>query len=265
MAALLIIPLLISGYIVLTKHPYHFYRLHRYDGQLLYMKAAVHGFFCLMIAVFLAIVLKWAFNSYHPVTALDRVTSFTKEQSSNRMYSWMIVLSLTSVAIGYLWGLIAKSIYLLKFIKKALSGSYPSDFKTLTTYLRLSILEPLFSELPINKIFFDSMVRKKHILISLKCGKVYVGMINKISEPNESDGPNQEISIVPVMSGYREKDTKRVTFTNDYSNLSGIDSSIRIPCGEISHTSWFEQDVHNKIDNNAAAANADTLCEVSDN
>ncbi|WP_312838665.1 hypothetical protein [Pantoea piersonii] len=264
MAALLIIPLLISGYIVLTKHPYHFYRLHRYDGQLLYMKAAVYGFFCLMFAVFVAVLAKWAFSSFHPVTALDKMTAFTKEQSNNRMYSWVILLSITSLAIGYIWGYVAKAIYLIRFIRKALSGSYPSDIKTLMTYLRLSILEPLFSELPINKIFFESMVSKRHILVSLKCGKVYVGVINKISEPNESDAPNQEISIVPVMSGYRHKDTRRVTFTNDYGNLVDVDTSVRIPCSEVSHTSWFERDIHTKIDNNAIAANADQLAEASE-
>lgn len=259
MGVLLIIPLLISGYIVLTKHPYHFYRLHRYEGQLLYIKAAVYGFFCLILAVFFAGIMKSVFTSFHPVTLLRSVTDFTKESSSNRMYSWLIILSLTSVMIGYIWGYLAKLYYLLSFMRKALRGKYSGDLKTLSTFFKLSILETLYSELPINKIFFESMVGKKTVLVSLSCGKIYVGVVNKLSEPNESEAPNQQISIVPVMSGYREKDTRQVIFTNDYEKLQDVDTSVRIPCSEISHVSWFEREIYKKIDNNAIAANSETL------
>lgn len=251
MAAFLIIPLLISGYIVLTTHPYHFYRLHRYDGQLLYMKAAVYGFFCVAIVILMAIIIKALTSNFHPVTKISEWAAFTKDEAANRRYSWLIIVSSLSVFTGALWGYGAKAWYLLRFIRDLQKGRYQCEIKDIFNYLRLATLAPLFAELPIDRMIFESMVRRKGVLVSLKCGKVYVGVINKLSEPNESEAPNQEISLVPTMSGYRHKDTRRVVILNDYAELKDVDTSIAIPSDEISHISWFTHDVHQKIDNNA--------------
>ncbi|HFC9921158.1 TPA: hypothetical protein ACF0YU_001831 [Salmonella enterica] len=72
MFAFLIIPLLVSGFIIITNHPYHFYRLHRYDGQLLYMKAAKYGLWCLVWSVFIAFVIKYYLPSVHIVTQVSQ-------------------------------------------------------------------------------------------------------------------------------------------------------------------------------------------------
>ena len=71
-----------------------------------------------------------------------------------------------------------------------------------------------------------------------------------ISEPNEKQGPNLEISIEPIMSGYRDKDNLRVLFSNDYNNLGDNDTSVIFPLSEVSHASWFDMDTHEKVDNN---------------
>jgi hypothetical protein len=47
---------------------------------------------------------------------------------------------------------------------------------------------------------------------------VYVGRVMSLGEPTERQGPTQEISIVPVSSGYRDKDTLSVTLTNYYED-----------------------------------------------
>lgn len=52
------------------------------------------------------------------------------------------------------------------------------------------------------------------------------------------------------MSGYRDKDTLRVLFSNDYNDLDGVDTSIIFPLSEVSHASWFNMDIHEKVDNN---------------
>ena len=251
MAAFLIIPLLISGFIVLTQHPYHFYRLHRYDGQLLYMKAAVYGFFCVSIVVGLAILLKACTSNFHPIAGLSNWTDFTKDESQNRLYSWMIAISISSVLIGTIWGWGAKVWYLIRFMKAYASGTHKCKQEDIFNHLKLSTLAPLLSELPIDKMFFESILHRKSILISMKCGKVYVGVISRISEPNETDAPNQEISLTPVMSGYRDKDTRRIHFINDYKMPSNVDTTINIPRSEVSHTSWFSMETHKTVVSNA--------------
>lgn len=250
MGALLIIPLLISGFIVITRHPYHFYRLHRYDGQLLYMKAAVYGFYCMATVVSLALVMKHFAESFHPVGLVAQVGEFSDNKSENRLYSWMIVISGFSVLAGIAWAYGARLWYLIRFAQRISSGAMKCDTKELYNHLKLSVLAPLLSELPVNKLFFESLMHRKPILITMKSTKVYVGIVSRISEPNETDAPNQEVTVIPLMSGYRDK-KQQIHFINKYEDLSGVDTGISLPRCEICHTSWFTYEVHERVDNSA--------------
>src|SRR5690606_12039523 len=53
MLALLILPLLVSGFIVSHSHPYYYYKLHRQQGQYLYLHAARLGLRCLWYSLLL--------------------------------------------------------------------------------------------------------------------------------------------------------------------------------------------------------------------
>ncbi|MBT0647116.1 hypothetical protein KJJ93_29425, partial [Escherichia coli] len=66
---------------------------------------------------------------------------------------------------------------------------------------------------------------KKSILVTLSSRKVYVGIVNGIQEPTESEAPNSYISIFPIMSGYRDKDTLSITFTNSYPSEVSVSSA----------------------------------------
>ena len=46
-----------------------------------------------------------------------------------------------------------------------------------------------------------------------------------MGEPNESEGPDQEIAIVPAFSGYREKDTLKVVLITSYANVDEADDA----------------------------------------
>lgn len=50
MGLLIIFPLLVSGYLACIKHPYYYCRLHRFEGQLLYLQVARLGLVCLVVA-----------------------------------------------------------------------------------------------------------------------------------------------------------------------------------------------------------------------
>ncbi|TOO97436.1 hypothetical protein CGH26_26745, partial [Vibrio parahaemolyticus] len=58
MFALLILPILISGFIVLSIGPKERLRLHRYDGQLLYLKAAKIGLRYFLVVSLLVYIFK---------------------------------------------------------------------------------------------------------------------------------------------------------------------------------------------------------------
>jgi len=71
MFLLLIIPILISGFYICNHNLYYFYRLHRYEGQYLYLKSALLGFTCLIIASFLSLL----FNKFIPLDAITFIDS----------------------------------------------------------------------------------------------------------------------------------------------------------------------------------------------
>lgn len=45
MFVLLVIPILVSGFLLIHIHPIYKYKLYRYEGQFLYLKSALWGFF----------------------------------------------------------------------------------------------------------------------------------------------------------------------------------------------------------------------------
>lgn len=252
MDALLIVPLLVSGYLVLTKNPYHFYRLYRYDGQLLYLKAAGCGFMSFIVFMFISFLVKFFFPAFHPVSLIGKYAAFSKDSYTNRCDAWIVIMSIGTIIVGLIWAYISRTYYVIRFVNGLIKGKYRCDMASVFSYYRLSMLEPVFSDRPMSRMFYESLLSKKPMLLTLKCGKVYVGIVSKVSEPTENEGPGQEIVIVPGMSGYRDKNTQRVMFINDYRDLKNkdVDSSITIPCEEIHHASWFTKSTHDDVDNN---------------
>ncbi|MBP2844085.1 hypothetical protein J8655_01010 [Dickeya oryzae] len=252
MFALLIIPLLISGQIIVSS-PYnisYFYRLHRYDGQLLYMKSATFGSISLLLSIGGAYAIKWAFPSLTVATWLSNVLDVSSDKRENRLIAWLILLSVTTVAVAWVWTQISKlRINLIAWaVRRSFNEPEPHGFYVQA--VRLSAIQEILSNGSLGQMFFDSATKDKQVLVSLKSRKVYVGTVNMISEPNEKQGPSLEISISPLMSGYREKDNLRVFFSNDYEGLDDQDTSIIFPLSEVSHASWFDMGIHEKVDNN---------------
>ena len=90
---------------------------------------------------------------------------------------------------------------------------------------------------PVARIVFpsvyDNFYRKcvewenKAIILTLKNGKAYIGILWKYPENPKSRYESQTISIIPLQSGYREKEKKRVEWTTYYPykfNPSSFDS-----------------------------------------
>lgn len=52
------------------------------------------------------------------------------------------------------------------------------------------------------------------------------------------------------MSGFREQESRRINFINNYINLGDTDTHITIPRDEVTHASWFTQELHHRIERN---------------
>ena len=97
------------------------------------------------------------------------------------------------------------------------------------------------------------------VLLTVKNGKVYVGFVSDNFNPAL---PNQYVKLLLTTSGYRDNDTKKVTFTNDYTavfeQLINEDEpdplviegfEIVIPMAEIQSVSFFAPDIYRKYFN----------------
>ena len=66
------------------------------------------------------------------------------------------------------------------------------------------------------KLYYESMneenYKKRLIMVTTDSNKVYVGYVLRISKPLLT----QQIEIVPIISGYRKSETKKVQFTTPY-------------------------------------------------
>jgi hypothetical protein len=106
--------------------------------------------------------------------------------------------------------------------------------------------------------FLDTaMQRKKHVMLTLKSGKVYVGRIVSAFEPGQRD---QTILVFPTLSGYRDNLKHEVSFTTNYDTVYAsiraeyADSyalllkqfRIVVPISEILAITFFNYDIHDR-------------------
>lgn len=261
MLALLLIPILVSGYIMVIANPYHYFRLHRHDGQLLYLKVATHGTLCLIASVIIAAVVKFFFPDFHLINLIITEFKVTGNKETDRIYAWLIILSFTSI-ISSIICIIAV------WIKNSFKGmqhrkKHANLYEKIRQAKNAKILRKTISPGTMDSMLYDALesTPKRSVLINLSSKKVYVGLINGLTEPNEKEGPNKFISIFPIMSGYRNKDTLLVEFTNIYPSTKKVRSGrtvktpktiknkldIILSTEDITHISWFDFDVFKEV------------------
>lgn len=216
MLALLLAAVIANAFILLRLSPSNFYKLHRYDGQLLYIKATFIGIFFTAAAYLL--------NGYFSITvmlsdllSIAEPTIFTDKEHLVNFFIFFFFSAFLSFLYCGLERLFLLSIAFYKF-RGTDNISYRQMAKILLMY-------KLLKDSPLDKLLYLSYVQNKFLLITMSDRKVYVGRVISLGEPNESQGPDQEICIVPVFSGYRDKDTLSVSLNNIYAGISEVDDA----------------------------------------
>lgn len=115
----------------------------------------------------------------------------------------------------------------------------------------------LANEDELSKLIFESAINLEPIQLTLSSRKAYVGI--SLGQLGKDDFSKHEyIAILPLMSGYREKDTLELKLVSDYAKfyetldkktdeeraeaLSGF--RIVIPVSEIKSAAFFKPDAH---------------------
>lgn len=233
MLLLLILPLLISGYYVQQWNYKHYFQLHRYTGQLLYLKSAALGAVCLFFS-FLVVALLSSIHSinfwgYQTDFELLSFISYFLEEYLNITKSslpFFLLITVFSFFVAAVWSYGQNIINILGrlvlFDEAEFSQKEGRKAKVLDKWIVaklgyiMAIKYEIFSENPLDHLLLDSYARHQDIMLHMSDRKVYIGFVTVLSEPNESDGFAQEISIFPLKSGYRDKNNLTVTITTHY-------------------------------------------------
>lgn len=210
MLAVLLVSIIANGFIILRFSPSQFYKLHRYDGQLLYIKTSFVGILSIGVAFLIDSFFGITNMIAHVLPQKGIGIFFKKEhlQACLIFTIWATMLS-TLYCIFNRIALPLKAWWLLRGTEKTVSYSEIS---------RVLLMDSILNDSPLDKLLFDSYVQNIFLLVTMSDRKVYVGRVISLGEPNEKQGPDQEISIVPAFSGYRDKDLLEVNLTTCYHN-----------------------------------------------
>lgn len=212
MFSLLIIPVLVAGFFACHIHPVHYYKLHRYEGQYLYLKCAELGIGCFALSVILIYII----NKFCPFILVSTTTELSNTinyiglsgRNASIENSLFIIISAITFFSAYILKLLG---FLILFIR----------FKTLdSNKVKIYVITKLMQENPRDELMFDlSFKLDQYAMLTLNDRKVYVGKVINIGEPTETRGMNEDILIMPIISGYRHQDTLEVSFTTFYSDI----------------------------------------------
>lgn len=229
MLLLLIFPVLVAGFFACHIHPVYSYKLHRYVGQYLYLKSAELGIKCFAIGASLALLLHvWLPDEIQVIciTLNTQLSSYlsglfqdlgAKNAADSLKTAWFFILSITTFLAAFIvkwWGFLMLR---LRF------GTWESQ------RCKIYVIGEILADSPLDNLLFElSLATDKYAMISLEDRKVYVGKVIDMGEPTETNGIDQDISIMPLMSGHRGQETLEVTFTTSYDDVeSDIYLSLR--------------------------------------
>lgn len=230
----LLLPVLVAGFLACHIHPYHFYKLHRYEGQYLYLKSAQMGILCFCIAFGLALILHFCFPNTLKIAdwlADTLLVIGAQDEKEAAKLAWFFILSsliFLSAFIIKLWGHISLR---LRF------GSWNT---------KVFVIGGLLEDSPLDNLLFNlSLQKDQYAMLAMSDRKVYVGKVISLGEPTETNGMDQDISILPLMSGYRDKDTLKVAFKTFYADVE-TDISLSLRQDAIVSATKFDFVAYNK-------------------
>ena len=257
MIFLLLLPVLTAGYVTSLHHPYVRLASAREEGQRLYLRAVSLGFASMALGGSVAFTLSVLLPDIFTVTVTELHSNFREDysfsldlvgalsqalgetgmlnQSADEQSAWLILLSASSF-LGA--GLMILHAY-IKYGKRAgvfrkPTGSpdvHPESDQKIGSGLlswaqrgqekiKLDITAELLEQSPMDRLLFLAQAKKIAVQFWMENRKVYVGMVVDCAEPFPTTGTNNEVAIVPVMSGYQNKTTLCVHFTTFYHEQS---------------------------------------------
>lgn len=271
MFLLLILPILVSGYSAFITNPYHYYRLHRYEGQLLYLESARIGFMC-TLASFLSIISLNAFvppyiqlyNYQININLFEFVKSLLNSLTvDSEQLTWVILTTLGSLLVSKIYVSFVKFIlslrafdildaFSIRRIKISLKRKkwFSREDESGLTYkerTKIILMASVLKDSPLDHLFLKSYVIDGfYLMLTMEDRKVYIGRVISLGEPNESSGMDQEITITPYISGFRNEDNLSLKLTTKYTDVSD-DVSLVLRQDKIISATYFSESIYEEF------------------
>nr|WP_253276254.1 hypothetical protein [Pseudomonas syringae] len=197
----------------------------RYDGQLLYMLIAKTGTIFFAVACLTSFWLMYVSKDGSLATTLGERSDYIKF-----IKDFLITNEIANNAEAPTWAFLAQA----SVISLILSWLSPRFFMLLLMLRHWASLQAIKGLIlaskvptrPLTKQLLASMRDSKNLyMFSMADRKVYVARVAHIGDLHEAGGMDEDFEIVPTMSGYRDKDTLKVTYTTDYSAV--VDEMVR--------------------------------------
>lgn len=220
MGLLIIVPLLVSGYMVCIRHPFFYVRLHRFQGQLLYLQVARMGMACLIVSTLLTAAVLAVSKQAVPIMGHVIATDY-----SSYLGTLLVQLDIASEKNGTLWVFLMQvglTALVIPFFWSALYVGAKKKILQLETDVQLHSLLALgvLEGTPFRILLREPIVQCRPCMFSLNDRKVYVGIVLFAGTPTESEGVDHAFTLIPILSGYRDKDTLEVTLNTHYSTAA---------------------------------------------
>ena len=187
-AGLLVVPAL-AGYLLITRLSHTRYEIPRQSGHHLFFKSALAGAVLMALAFLGCSAL---FSRWPQVTELVAIATDGSETNAR-----LVVVSFVSIGLGCL----------IPNLYNWLPWSAEADFFV----RRAAEKRGDFLE-----ILLETAVRETRVVeLSLVSGKVYIGHVVDSGITVAQQEP--DISLIPVLSGYRDSNTRKLVITKDYT------------------------------------------------
>lgn len=225
MGLLLILPLLVSGYMLCSRNLLIRYRLPQYEGQLLYFRVAYYGVICFIVAFIIVLIFSalfsrewnegcaaspndccWPYFStdYLSAGAEFIASTYKPWKDGAKVYFFFFLVGALTMLMPYPLAWLHH--YLYKRAQEHALGVEITDFST----VEAMILRESLAHLPIVQLLINASVERRPVMVIMEDRKFYIGLISSIGIPSEALGAEEDFGIVAIMGGYLDKDTLEI-------------------------------------------------------
>lgn len=168
----------------------------RQEGYVFYFNSAFYGAAIFFMASFLYLIILSNFEGI--IIFIENLVKEIFPGLDYRLFSTSLSISVIALLVGTFLGRILNNI--------------PYFSKYLNWYFYQQSIKDIDSE----RILFRSIKRSLPVCLSMEDGKVYVGFVIRTFDPVSEV---KEIRILPLISGYKKRNTKKIVFTTFYDEI----------------------------------------------